>query len=59
MRKQVYIIFNKDTSQEIIDEWVEQYGACLYWTSPTRSHLALAAEEGWSFPHVIEEYIEE
>lgn len=59
MRKQIYIIFNKNTSQEIIDQWVAEHNACAYWTSPTRSHLALAEEEGWSFPHILEEYIEE
>ena len=59
MKKQVYIIFEKDTPQDIIDQWVEQYGASVYWTSPTASHLVLAEQEGWTFPHVIEEFIKE
>ena len=59
MKKQVYIIFEKDTPQDIIDQWVEQYGASVYWTQPTAIHLVLAAEEGWTFPHVTEEYIKE
>lgn len=59
MKKQVYIIFEANTPQDVIDLWVVEHNACAYWTSPTPSHLALAAEEGWSFPHVIEEYIPE
>jgi hypothetical protein len=59
MKRQVYIIFEADTPQDIMDQWVTQYGASIYWTNPSPSHLALAAEEGWTFPHVLEEFIPE
>lgn len=56
MRTQIYIIFEKDTPQSVIDEWVRLHGASIYWTEPSAMHLALAAEEGgWTFPHIITE----
>ena len=55
MRTQTYIVFEEGTPQSVMDEWVLLYGANAYWTSVPAYVRVLAEEEGWTFPHVVEE----
>ena len=55
MRIQTYIIFEANTPQSVIDEWVAEHKANAYWTSVPAYVRVLAEEEGWTFPHVVEE----
>lgn len=57
--KQVYIIFEVDTPQSVIDQWVSDWKVNAYWTGIPPYLKEIAAEEEWTLPHIIEEVLEE
>ena len=50
-----WIVFHKDTPQSTIDWHVARQKPSFYYTGVPPKFEAVAAEEGWTFPHVVDE----